>query len=232
MLEGLPPELSDLTEPRLLRWIEAALVEGRHNFGRGYQGSVLLYEQADLRLIVKAPPQGWLGWFYRAMMRHEYQVYRRLQGFEGVPRCYGLLNKRYLVLEYIEGVALREGRPEHVGIFFERLLALLQRLHAAGVAHLDLKKKDNIMIVNGETPYLVDFGVAVMRKSGWRPVNRYLFALGKRFDLNAWVKHKYRKDYERVSAEDSIHLDRSWIETLAHKAKYAYKNLKKRLRYR
>ncbi|HEX7025849.1 MAG TPA: hypothetical protein VF268_01270, partial [Gammaproteobacteria bacterium] len=90
MLEGLPPELSELTEPHLQRWIEAALAEGRHDFGRGYQGRVLLYEQPGGRLIVKVPPQGWLGWLYRAMMRHEYRVYRRLRGFEGVPRCYGL----------------------------------------------------------------------------------------------------------------------------------------------
>lgn len=232
MLEELPPELPDLTESRLLKWIETALAEERHDFGRGYQGRVLLYEQAGRRLIVKVPPRNWLGWLYRAMMRHEYKVYRRLEGFEGVPRCYGLLNKRYLVLEYIEGVPLRERRPENAGIFFEQFLELLQRLHAVGVAHVDLKKKDNILVVNGETPYLVDFGVAVIRKSGWRPLNRYLFVLGKRFDLNAWVKHKYRKDYGRVSAEDLMHLDRSWIETWARKAKYAYKKLKTRRRNR
>jgi predicted Ser/Thr protein kinase len=232
VLEGLPPELLDLTESRLLRWVEAALAEGRHDFGRGYQGRVLLFEQAGRRLIVKVPPQGRLGWFYRAMLRHEYRVYRCLHGFEGVPRCYGLPGGRYLVLEHIEGVSLRERRPEKAEIFFKRLLELLQRLHAAGVTHVDLKKKDNILIVNGETPYLVDFGVAIIRKPGWRPVNRYLFVLGKRFDLNAWVKHKYRKDYGRVSVEDRMHLDRSWVETWAHKAKYAYKKLKKRRRDR
>lgn len=230
--EGLPPELSGLTGQRLLQWTEAALAGDRHDFARGYQGRVLLYEQAGCRLIVKAPPHGWLGWLYRFMMRHEYHVYRRLKDFEGVPRCYGLLDNRYLVLEYIAGTPLRDCRPASPEIFFKRFLDLLQRLHAAGVAHVDLKKKDNILIVNGDTPYLIDFGVAVVRDSGWRPLNRYLFFLGKRFDLNAWIKHKYRKAYDRVSVEDSRYFNRSWIETVAHKAKYACKGVKKRWRRR
>lgn len=230
MLEDLPPELSELTEQQLLQWTEAALVGGRHDFGRGYQGRVLLYELAGRRLIVKVPPHGWLGWFYRAMMRHEYRVYRQLKGFEGVPRCYGVLDNRYLVLEYIDGTPLRDRRPENSELFFERFLDLLRRLHAAGVAHVDLKKKDNILIVGGDTPCLIDFGVAVVRKSGWRPFNRYLFVLGKRFDLNAWIKHKYRKHYDRISAADRMHFNRSWIETVAHKAKYVYKGIKRRRR--
>lgn len=233
MLEGLPPELSELTGQRLLEWTEAALAGDRHDFGRGYQGRVLLYEQAGRRLIVKVPPRRrGLGWLYRLMVRHEYKVYRRLRDFEGVPRCYGLLDGRYLVLDYVEGVPLRDGRPSNPERFFERFLNLLQRLHIAGIAHVDLKKKDNILIVGGDTPCLIDFGVAVVRKPGWRPVNRYLFLLGKRFDLNAWVKHKYRKHYDRVSDADRPFLNRSWIETLAHKAKYAYKGIKRRRRRR
>lgn len=228
MLEGLPPEL---TGQRLLEWTEAALAGDRYDFGRGYQGRVLLYEQAGHRLIVKVSPRRrGLGWLYRLMVRHEYKVYRRLRGFEGVPRCYGLLDGRYLVLDYVEGMPLRDCRPANPELFFERFLDLLRRLHAAGVAHVDLKKKDNILIIGGDTPCLIDFGVAVVRKPGWRPVNRYLFTMGKRFDLNAWIKHKYRKHYDKVSAADRLFFNRSWIETVAHKAKYAYKGIKRRRR--
>ena len=39
----------------------------------------------------------------RWMLRREREIYRRLEGFTGSPRCHGLLADRYLVLDYIDG---------------------------------------------------------------------------------------------------------------------------------
>ncbi len=224
MIQGL----SWLNPEALHEWIESALISGEGELAGGYQGKVLLYQHEQHKVIVKVPPRkGILRRFYVAMLRHEYKVYRHLGEFEGIPKCYGLLNDCYLLLECIDGIALREVQPDNRTRFFNTMLTLLQRLHACDVAHFDLKKKDNILIVNGDQPCLVDFGAAVIRSERWNPLNHYMFRLGRKFDLNAWVKHKYRKDYRSVSAEDRVYLQRTWIETVAHEIKYLYKRIKR-----
>ena len=82
-------------------------------------------------------------------------------------------------------------------------------MHAAGVAHSDLKRKDNIIVGSGERPYLIDFGIAVRRSARNGLFNRLVFARLKQMDLNAWVKLKYGRridpETERdvLSAEDA-----------------------------
>ena len=186
----------------------------------GYQGAAYLYQQAGQRWIIKTiPVSRFFSWLYLYMLRREYAVYLQLIGFEGVPICFGLLNGRYLILEYIEGESLRsavfanEAARER---FFERLLQLLQALHARNIVHSDLKKKDNILVTSYEYPCLIDFGAAIIKRSEWHVVNAYLFYLGRRFDLNAWVKHKYRRVYANVSDVDRQYLQRTYIERFTH----------------
>ncbi len=92
-------------------------------------------------------------------------MYSRLSGVTGVPRCYGLLEGCYLVLEFIDAIPRYKARITDRAMFFESLLNLIRDLHKAGVAHMDLKKKDNLLVVEGHTPFVIDFGVAVIRKS-------------------------------------------------------------------
>ncbi len=92
---------------------------------------------------------------------------------------------------------------------FAKLLATLRAMHAAGVAHGDLKRKDNIIVGAGERPYLIDFGIAVRRSATSALWNRCVFEPLVQMDYNAWVKLKYgrRIDPEAepgvLSAEDA-----------------------------
>ena len=231
MLESLPSSLSDIEEDELLKWINEELANERGVFAKGYQGKVLLFMHRNERLVIKAPPsKGLLGGFYKSMVRHEYEIYRRLKTLDGVPKCYGLLDNQYLVLSFIDGGSLREREPEDRALFFNRLLKLLHDMHSLGVAHFDLKRKDNILVADNDVPYLIDFGLAVTKKP--RPyihlLNRYLFSQARRFDFNAWVKHKYKKDYRQVSDEDRRYLDRSLTETVSHTVKVIYRYFKKK----
>ena len=99
-------------------------------------------------------------------------------------------------------------------------------MHRAGVAHGDLKKKDNILVVDGRHPVLLDFGVAVIRKSGLVSVNRYLYSLFKKFDYNAYVKLKYRKRIDRISAADRPFYHRTVVEKSAGWIKRRYLKIK------
>jgi hypothetical protein len=83
MLHGFSPEF----EQRLHTWILASLASGENILSGGYQGTVLYYEVDSVRLVVKVPPQAaWRRALLLPMLRHEYRVYRALEGFPGVPQ--------------------------------------------------------------------------------------------------------------------------------------------------
>jgi tRNA A-37 threonylcarbamoyl transferase component Bud32 len=170
---------NDITETELLQWIESSIQTGSNIHSHGYQGNVYLYEGKGKRLIIKSPIGWGLGRFVRtAMLRREYRVYARISQIQGIPRCYGLLDGCHLVLEYIGGTPMQSAEITNRTVFFDSLLQLIKELHKAGVAHTDLKKETNLLIVEGKLPYVIDFGVAIIRKPGLAPLNHYLYDLG------------------------------------------------------
>jgi len=224
----MPKTIAGIAEDVLLKWVTASLREGQNALGRGYQCHTLLYRDARRSLVVKAPlGRGLAAFVRRRMLRREYKVYNRLAGSPGIPNCHGFLAERFLVLEFIDGGPIGEARITDRDFFFNALLGQIETLHRAGVAHGDLKKKDNILVVDGRQPILLDFGVAVIRKPGLAPVNRYLFGLFRKFDLNAYVKLKYRKRVDRISAADRSYYHRTLVERSAGGIKRGYLKAKK-----
>lgn len=224
----MPGKMENITETDLLEWIRTSIKEKKNILSRGYQGHVYLYQNKGDSLVIKAP-MGWgLGKLIRLLMlRNEYRVYSKLSNMNGIPRCHGFVDNRYLVLEYIHGTPVRNALIADRNAFFEMLLALIKGLHEAGVAHTDLKKKDNVLVVDGRIPYVIDFGVAVVRKSGFAPINHYLYNLASTFDFNAWIKLKYDAKYEEVTEKDSAYYHRTVIEKVSRWIKDAYLIVKK-----
>lgn len=224
-------DMDNLTKSDLLQWIKESIKTKSNILSRGYQGHVYLYEGKGQRLILKTP-MGWgLGRLIRqAMLRNEYRVYSRLSEVRGVPRCYGFLDGRYLVLQFIDGIPVYRARIIDRGIFFETFLNLIKDLHKADVAHTDLKKKANLLVVQGRMPCVIDFGVAIIRKPGFAPLNHYLYNLARKFDFNAWVKLKYDGRYENITEEDREYFNRTVIEKVSRWIKDTYLDIKKTLR--
>jgi len=223
-------DMDNLTESELLQCISEAVKTRSNIISHGYQGDVYLYEDKGQRLILKTPAGRGLGrYIRRAMLRNEYRAYSRLSEVRGLPRCYGLLNGRYLVLECVDGVPVRRARIADHGMFFETLLNLIKEMHKAGVAHGDLKKKDNLLVVEGQTPCVIDFGVAIVRKPGFAPLNHYLHNLARKFDFNAWVKLKYDRRFENMADEDREYYNRTVVEKVSRWMEPTYRRLKKGL---
>jgi len=179
--------------------VEHALARGDGRLlGRGYQAGAYLIDAPFGPVVVKkahdTPLVRRVG--LRAL-RREAAVYERLRGVPGVPRSYGLVNG-HLVLEHVEGPSLRR-QEKQLGDrerFFARLLETLDAMHAAGVAHGDLKRKDNVLVGPGERPYVIDFGIAWCvgpDSPRWR---RRVFAVLCQMDYNSWLKLKYRRRFE------------------------------------
>lgn len=223
----MPWELNELSEDELADWIEAHASDDTKIQARGYQGNVYLFQDRNHRLVIKsASGFGLAKRIRQSWLRKEYEVYKQLAGFPGSPRCYGLLRDRYLILEYIDGVPFRTAKVTDARAFFDRLLELIKELHRRGIAHTDLKRKDNLLVVEGRTPYLIDFGAAMTYKPGFAPINHCLYELARKFDLNAWVKLKYRGKFENLPAADRAYYNRTWIEKIARVIKKRYKKLK------
>lgn len=226
----VPDSLDASTERALIDWIEAQERSGGPVHARGYQGAVHLYERDGRRLIVKAAPgSGIRGWLRRWMLRREYETYQRLKGFVGSPACYGLIQGRYLVLDYVDAEPVRLEQITDPRTFFDTLFAYIKELHRRGVAHADLKRRDNLLVIDGRRPCIVDFGAAIVAKPGFAPMNRYLYRLAQRFDFNAWAKLKYNGRMDQMTSEDRVYYHFTAIERIARAIKRTYLKLKRRV---
>jgi predicted Ser/Thr protein kinase len=187
--------------------IAAAIAAGAGRpLGSGYQASVQLYRTSVGDVVVKQPHRGGpLGAVWRSLLRREHAVYQRLHGIVGIPRSFGLVGDG-LALEYVAGPSLRDQEAELVDReeFFAKLLKTVRAMHEAGIAHGDLKRKNNIIVGTGEQPYLIDFGIAARRSARNRLFNRCVFDRLKQMDLNAWVKLKYRRHIDPEAERDVL----------------------------
>ena len=198
-------------DPQLVSTLRSWLADDRQReaalLSSGYQGSAYLYAGEVggqlQRLVIKKAAEGhFTGWFHRRMLRREARAYQRMAGITGVPHSPGILDDRWLLLEYIDGEPLTKKRFElqDPDAFYARLLQVLHDMHEAGVSHGDLNRKENILVTADEQPYVIDFGTAVMRDGSlW---DRLVFRLVRRFDYHAWIKTKYQRDFSRISPED------------------------------
>ena len=187
----------------------------------GYQASIRIYQGPAGDFAIKEPSGSWLrGTISRAAIRREADVYRRLQGIPGIPTCFGCLDDRYLVLEHVPGDTLQALQDELANRdkFFKRLLDTLRMMHDAGVAHGDLKRKQNILVGPGEQPYVIDFGIAVVADDQ----RGLLFDLARQVDRNAWIKHKYRGRMTDIAAEDAALYKPMRMETVMRVLRIAW----------
>jgi serine/threonine protein kinase len=211
--------------------ILACLSEGERLEGRGYQGSIHTGCVGDHKILIKsAAGAGITAWLNRWMLRREYRIYRRLHGISGIPRCYGFFLDRHLVLEHVDGRTMRQTTISDRDGFFAEMFSIIESIHERGVAHGDLKRKDNILVTRDSRPCLIDFGVSIFRKPGFHPFNHFRHNFSHQHDFNAWLKHKYDRDFENMSPEDAKYFQSLWIERVSRRIKRAWHKLTRRSR--
>lgn len=114
-----------------------------------------------------------------------------LKGIVGVRDFFLFNNTAYIVMDYLEGVTLKEYFKSHGLQSFEWITELLLpimkdliQIHAAGLIHRDISP-DNIMLLKDGTARLLDFGAArqtgasdvrsrsIVLKPGYTPEEQY-----------------------------------------------------------
>jgi hypothetical protein len=112
---------------------------------------------------------------------------RALQAIAGMPATPQLLrwNGRILDRSYMAGAAMYQRPPRDDRAYFQQARHLLQDLHRRGVAHNDLAKEANWLVLADGRPGLIDFQLAVRG----HPRARWLRLLARE-DLRHLLKHK------------------------------------------
>ena len=144
------------------------------------------------------------------LVRHEYDSLRRLEGVPGIPKAYAIVEKRALLLEFVEGKTLNKFAPgELPDRVFDRLCETVRAMHRRGVVHLDLRQRKNIL-VDGDRPWVLDFANAVRGKLAARLAG---------VDESALLKWKARNwphlvsDADREALRKHKFLRKFWIFT-------------------
>lgn len=192
---GDPPLPGD---DELRAWIGARLEDGRSRVtgARAYSSAVFRYDEGRLPLAIKVPVGG--AW-QRHLLRRERRAYGCIEGLAGFPRCFKLLDDRFLILEWIDATPFRFADIGDREAFFARLRTTLDAMHERGLAHGDLKKKENLLVTDADRPVILDLGTAVRRGEG---LGRLLYRWLERVDDNAWLKLKYGPGLQGLSTAD------------------------------
>jgi tRNA A-37 threonylcarbamoyl transferase component Bud32 len=151
----------------------------------------------------------WVRWMWsRPILSREVRTLARLQGIEGIARLIGRAGPEAFLMERLDATRLPRRRDTHPSaLFWRRLLDLMGQVHAQGIGHGDLRRK-NILIGPEDKPYLIDFATAVHRKGhGWRgKIRQYLFRQCRRIDRVTLVRIK-----ASYSSTELTDLDRKWL---------------------
>ncbi|MDQ3287703.1 MAG: serine/threonine protein kinase [Pseudomonadota bacterium] len=112
---------------------------------------------------------------------------RGLRAVHGLPATPQLLrwDGRRLDRSYMSGAAMYQ-RPPHGDLtYFRKARRLLQQLHRRGLAHNDLAKEANWLVLDDGGPAIIDFQLAVRG----HPRSRWMRLLARE-DLRHLLKHK------------------------------------------
>ena len=125
----------------------------------GNQGRLFTIDIEEKTYLIKSAniDNWWSKSINKWSIKREYRVYQKLEGLNGIPKCYGLTDEGGLVLEYIDGGSYRDKQFELDGNdhFFDALLELITSMHNLGIAHGDLKRKDNLIVDQNLKPCLL-----------------------------------------------------------------------------
>ncbi|GAB2506900.1 protein kinase family protein [Lysobacter humi (ex Lee et al. 2017)] len=143
------------------------------------------------------------------LARREARGLEAVRGVPDVPRLLGWDGRR-LDRSYMAGAAMYQNPPHGDLAYFRAARRLLAQLHRRGLAHNDLAKEANWLVLDDGRPAIIDFQLA----SRGRPRSPWIRLLARE-DLRHLLKHK--RTYCRAAltpVELRVLRRRSWVREL------------------
>ena len=104
----------------------------------------------------------------RFLLGREVRALRRLEGIDGVPSQAFRVDAFAMAARYVPGRALARVAAAEVGTpYLAALEALLNRVHARGIVHLDTRGGGNLLMQPDGAPGIIDFQAALSTR--WMP---------------------------------------------------------------
>ena len=182
--------LQDLTRGNLSERVREVLSRGSRR-----NPDVLLAGDGSRDVVVKDfAPRGALvrATIGRWITARELRAYRHLRDHAAVPRLLGSLDALAFAVEYRPGRRMSRKLAGNLPDgFFEELREAVGRLHEAGLVHLDLSHRSNVLVDESGHPVLIDFASAVRFRPGGLAARLVLPWLA-RFDRRALEKWRVR----------------------------------------
>lgn len=171
-------------------------------------GRVEVVEKEEARMIRRAAIGGNLpgtSLVARRLAAREQKMLARLRDLSGVPKPLGVENGTLFYRSYIEGSPLYEAGKSVAVSYWDDLMSLAEKCHAAGVTHNDLAKEANILVTPEGRPAFIDFQVATYFPHDSRLLRR-LAAMLRREDRRHLLKHKalYRPDLLTAAEREAV----------------------------
>ncbi len=169
----------------------------------------------------------------RRCLDREWRALAALADLPGVPRPLARL-PHAIVVSFLPGHPLQYARmwPAQRQVFFDALAACVERIHARGVVHLDLRQRRNILRGADGEPIVVDFETALVCNPA-RVSGRIALGWGRRIDRLAILKHKRRYAWRLLTPRERrltelLRVSRwAWPSALLHRARVALRRLRR-----
>ncbi len=161
--------------------------------GGRLKADLIVVDLGDGEMVVKdfAAKSGWGRLLGRLQIRRELEAYRWLGPTPGIPALIGEVDDLALAVEKVEGQLLHtcRGGRENGAAHVAKLRVLIDRLHAAGVVHNDLRGRENLMLRPDGEVVLLDLAGAICLTPGGL-AHRLLFRALAKTDVAAYLKWK------------------------------------------
>jgi len=179
--------------------------------GRPAKADLWIVDSAHGPLVVKdfAAKPWWSRIAGRLQIARECRAYRWLGPQPFLPRLAGRVDAHALAIEWIEAVELARSplREERGAELLERLREVVRRLHRAGLAHLDLRGRENVLVDRTGRIFVVDLASAIWLRPGGL-AHRLLFAALALADDAALLKWKRLLEVGPYTDEEHRFLER------------------------
>ncbi|RBP53076.1 hypothetical protein DFR28_101461 [Arenicella xantha] len=175
--------------------------------GGGSRPDVMLIEIDGHRAVLK--DQGgadkWFALLIGPILNwRECKALRRLDAVACVPTLLHTPSSRSFLMTYHDAeqvTHLNRFTPDWP-IFFDKLNAAIDNVHAAGVAHNDLRNPTNTLVNQDGDPILVDLVACFCKGRQWNLPNQWLFSKFSQVDKSAITKIKRRLAPELIVDTD------------------------------
>jgi hypothetical protein len=179
-------------------------------------------------------PMAWLG---RRLAARERHFHTRLAGVVGIPAHLGPVSVDGTVLphafarQFIEGHVL-DRRQRVDDDFFPDFIRLLADVHARDVAHVDLHKRENVLVDLSGRPWLIDFQISFSLPTGpllAAPLRSLLRILQQCDDYHLLKHHLHHRPDQTGLETEEIDRRRPWWIRLHRRFAVPFRTLRRQL---